>query len=642
MRTAGCYCAIAVFVCGLGWGASVSGRIRRQWVWPQESHEVQQVAGNCTGGFQCKTTPDCIDPDKQCNGVEDCKDGSDEYENICKDIPCYGYLFKCAYGACIGGDQKCNGVKDCKDNSDEENCPVEKKGNIYCRSDQFECDNGQCIEVDGKCNGVADCEDKSDEAQSLCYNIYCPGYSFKCAYGACVDRDAPCNNVQDCLDNSDEDEKLCGPVVTPPVTPGGQDGASGGCTTPAQPTDGQWTRDNVKGTEGQRVGIGSLIKFTCNGGYRLSTVRDQEIVECKENGWSLTQMPHCEKLCPPYYSTKTTILKCTEAESGSEVPCDKATAGTRLTFKCSRFYEPPKGVKLNRYCLENGLWDGDRPECVVVCGEQRVTAIPLLVDGKEIEAGEFPWTIAIYRKSPSGSYRNICGGSMLTQNLVLTAGHCVTDSKGRPRDTAIYKIAAGKYYNRYMDERDNKTVEYADIKTILVNPQYGGSNQNYLGDMAILVLNRVIPLSQVIQPICYTNLAEMTVHYNDLGVVTGWGYTEADGVPSDTLKKLELPYTNIDECKATLPPVWVDRFFTYDKMCGGFYNKSRSVCKGDSGGAFAFENEFHRFYVIGIVSISHSYKKDTCNIEQNALFTRVADHANWLEYQVSQYSDLKS
>ena len=60
------------------------------------------------------------------------------------------------------------------------------------------------------------------------------------------------------------------------------------------------------------------------------------------------------------------------------------------------------------------------------CGRRKVLLPkPRIVGGRDAESGEFPWQISLRSKSSTGSSRHICGGSILSANTVVTAGHCV-------------------------------------------------------------------------------------------------------------------------------------------------------------------------------------------------------------------------
>ncbi|KAF7266436.1 hypothetical protein GWI33_020266 [Rhynchophorus ferrugineus] len=603
----------------------------------------RQNQGNCEDGFQCKTIPQCISTDNVCDGTSHCTDGSDETEAVCKEQICPGYLFHCSYGACISSDKRCNGVKDCQDNSDETGCPNTAKINSNCRSDQFECDNGQCIDGDYRCNGEANCEDKSDETEELCLNIYCPGYTYKCAYGACVDGDARCNGIQNCFDLSDE--KDCG-VTTPPTIPTRRPptdttDTKGKCKTPPHPEMGRWyhASSDAAAVAGQFVEPRTIINVTCDSGFRLSSTHEDSIlIPCISGGVWKSPIPHCQKLCPPIYSTSTLTVKCREDITQNLIPCNRATDGTILTYECAKYYEAESHK--TRTCSD-GNWDFTRPSCKTVCGEKKVTAEPLVVNGKTVEAGNYPWMAALYsnKDQRQNVFINICGGSLLSTSIVLTAAHCVaSDKNGKIYPARYYQVAAGKYYNKYMDPRDIETAQYSEVAKIVVHEDYRGDAQNFRSDIAVLKLSKTFALSKVVQPVCYLGISDINLEINSLGVVTGWGYTTAVSTVADSLKELEIPYKDYDTCEKEFSQEWALKYFTSDKMCAGYFNKNTSVCKGDSGGALVFRHPLsHRFYVHGVVSVGPSFKKDSlthCDIQKSALFTKVDTYFTWLQSKI--------
>jgi low density lipoprotein-related protein 2 len=68
----------------------------------------------------------------------------------------------------------CDGINDCKDGSDEKNCDCElSKGKFLCHS------LDQCIDNSKVCDNVKDCPDGSDES-SVCQKGGCK--NLKCEY----------------------------------------------------------------------------------------------------------------------------------------------------------------------------------------------------------------------------------------------------------------------------------------------------------------------------------------------------------------------------------------------------------------------------------------------------------------------------
>ncbi|XP_035513490.1 suppressor of tumorigenicity 14 protein homolog [Morone saxatilis] len=154
----------------------------------------------CPGRFQC-TNNLCINSTLQCDGWNDCGDGSDE-----DGCTCEASQMKCKNGRCKPKFWKCDGNDDCGDNTDEENC-------VKCKPEEFACRNKRCIPEKLKCNGVDDCSDGSDESKcekSLVLQ-QCSEFTFRCTTGRCISKLNPeCDGEQDCEDGSDENSCQCG------------------------------------------------------------------------------------------------------------------------------------------------------------------------------------------------------------------------------------------------------------------------------------------------------------------------------------------------------------------------------------------------------------------------------------------------
>jgi len=131
------------------------------------------VIGCPSSKFQCHNG-DCIWAAWICDQENDCVEGEDEEEEICKDkVKCGPGHFECELsGGCVGLEKVCDGSVDCDDGSDETRC--QNQNDFFIPIDDpcdegFTCDLGHtCVLWAHKCDGHTDCVDGSDE--EMCQN----------------------------------------------------------------------------------------------------------------------------------------------------------------------------------------------------------------------------------------------------------------------------------------------------------------------------------------------------------------------------------------------------------------------------------------------------------------------------------------
>jgi len=103
--------------------------------------------------------------------------------------------FNCDDGQVIESIFECNGTQECTDGSDEANCG---DGGVGFVQGDFDCQDDTFVNASLVCDGVADCLENQDEA--LCATIGV----FMCADQSTVSSTLVCDGSSDCADGTDE------------------------------------------------------------------------------------------------------------------------------------------------------------------------------------------------------------------------------------------------------------------------------------------------------------------------------------------------------------------------------------------------------------------------------------------------------
>ncbi|CAK9825274.1 Modular serine protease [Anthophora retusa] len=462
--------------------------------------------------------------------------------------------------------------------------------------------------------------DKPDDHDEIPFptppeEIKCRKNEFRCGSNECLPKTVRCDNKPDCRDSSDE--------LDCPTIPENEPG----CILPEQPEGGSYELGGCgkpcSKRPGDKVPRNSILTYSCRNNYVL---KGSSVPVCVNDEWY--NMPSCLKTCPPLSSTTVNIL-C--AYQGDEVSCsDRIKPGTMATLSCKSSYKLPvtnDPAYRTVTCLEDGLWDRRLFRCLPECGIAISQGNTLVVNGFEAKIGVFPWHVGIYNKKAENNYEQICGGTLISNNLVVSAAHCFYDEVySKLNDKSRYAVAAGKHY-RDWNAAENY-VQKSMVAEILLPERYIGVKANFAHDIALLKLTTPFELTALVRPICidWDNVYERRqLQMGQNGKSVGWGKTIED-VPSETLQEVNMPYVPYGECLSAVPDDFRG-YITSDKFCAGRLNGS-SLCEGDSGGGLCFEME-GIWYLRGIVSVS-PVKADRCDYHSYTVFTSTGYFRDWI------------
>uniref|UniRef100_A0A1B6D423 CLIP domain-containing serine protease n=1 Tax=Clastoptera arizonana TaxID=38151 RepID=A0A1B6D423_9HEMI len=253
-----------------------------------------------------------------------------------------------------------------------------------------------------------------------------------------------------------------------------------------------------------------------------------------------------------------------------------------------------------------------------VCGKSDVFHIRV-VGGQNAVLGGWPWVAALgYRSRTRPGPDWLCGGTLVTNRHVITAGHCVVGTG----DKILFKVRLGDLdLNNNVD--DGSSPVDVDVDKVIPHTDYLASNK--VNDIAIIRLKTSIEFSNFIKPICLPTQSEFQgldlVGYAPY--VAGWGAKEFRGPTSTHLQEVQIDITDMPGCKqafANQPKAVIDKRV----ICAG--ETGKDACQGDSGGPLMLPRSKNNYFLIGVVS--YGYK--CAEPGYPGVYTNVYEFMDWI------------
>ena len=194
-----------------------------------------------------------------------------------------------------------------------------------------------------------------------------------------------------------------------------------------------------------------------------------------------------------------------------------------------------------------------------------------VVGGTRAAQGEFPFMVRLSMG---------CGGALYTQQIVLTAAHCVGSTGPNTGITATAGVVDLQNSSGRVQVRSTK---------VLRAPGYNGTGK----DWALIKLARPINLP--------TLKIATTAQYNTGDfTVAGWGANREGGSQQRYLLKATVPFVSDAACKAY--GGLYSGLVASEEICAGFDAGGVDTCQGDSGGPMFRKDNAGGWIQVGIVS----------------------------------------
>ncbi|KAL7743638.1 hypothetical protein ACLKA6_019256 [Drosophila palustris] len=231
-----------------------------------------------------------------------------------------------------------------------------------------------------------------------------------------------------------------------------------------------------------------------------------------------------------------------------------------------------------------------------------------IISGKQATAGQFPWQVILKRDQWDDL---LCGGSIISDSWVLTAGHC---AYGRD---SLYLVFGTIELN------DDNAQSMTSTK-LFVHPNYNDKMNN---DVALVQLPQQLIFSSKVQPIQLVSSSQSTNNYvGTLATIAGFGLIDDEYLDySQILLYAQVQIIANDKCLS----IFGSSVVLASTMCAeGNAGTNMSTCSGDSGGPMiTYNSSTGRWVQIGINSF---VAEDRCTTGLPSGYVRLTSFLDYI------------
>lgn len=238
-----------------------------------------------------------------------------------------------------------------------------------------------------------------------------------------------------------------------------------------------------------------------------------------------------------------------------------------------------------------------------------------IVNGDSVQAHTIPWQVMI-RAIMGGSY-GLCGGSVIGQEWVVTAAHC---------------LSPGAKYEMHFGAHAANGHEAGRVVCVAsqVKGHTGYNKQTMANDIALLRIpsscqgGKRFAYSHTIRAICLPSASENFNNPREFAMVSGWGTTSSGGSTASVLLKTVVKLHDLKQCEQLLR-----RPLAQGSLCGSGLKKNgrgTDSCQGDSGGPLALKTS-KGWTLAGVVSWGYG----CADRGKPGVYTHVPQFISWLQ-----------
>ncbi|XP_055904563.1 lectizyme [Eupeodes corollae] len=229
-----------------------------------------------------------------------------------------------------------------------------------------------------------------------------------------------------------------------------------------------------------------------------------------------------------------------------------------------------------------------------------------------------PYIVSIQIQTEEGQSLHYCAGSIINENWILTAAHCL-DSKEVVENSILVAGCHDIHSTRDDDSVQRRTIEFFIKHELFL----GGVNPY---DIALIYTRTPFKFSEYVQPVELPKQGDLA---HGAATLYGWGNISTTCIPlfPSLLQATDMPILDMELCEGVLGDVGMCLHET--NLCTGPLDGGNSICTADSGGPLVQRSVyFGRTTIVGIVS----WGKMPCGqVNAPSVFVKVASFIDWIQ-----------
>ncbi|KAJ3634315.1 hypothetical protein MTP99_011200 [Tenebrio molitor] len=245
--------------------------------------------------------------------------------------------------------------------------------------------------------------------------------------------------------------------------------------------------------------------------------------------------------------------------------------------------------------------------CVItICLGSAKKPTSRIVGGDEALVGEFPFAAAIYVRKDDGTY--FCGGTLISNQWVLTSGHCVENA-------VSFTIQLGS--NTLQGNDPNRIVLSSSEYDL--HPDF--NSETLQNDIGLVKLRMAVEYTDYLRQIRF--MPTYTLQDGAPTIAIGWGQISDDesGL-SNELRAVDLTSVSKAECQLTYGSQIIDSMVCVN----GNYNEG--TCTGDMGTPLLQHVGRGYYLIVGVASFISG---NGCESTDPSGYTRTFSYMDWIK-----------